>query len=121
MPMLGSTFSKPRRLPMLAFSELVRPARGGVLQLGGVGHRDFHRDHIADMHGARIVKEALRARLPQRVVGMGDRRGARNFGHDLGACGIADRRKLGGFADISNRSNAEQADSEVPIKSRVEN
>ena len=75
-----------------------------------VGHRHIDGDHIADMAGARIVEEALGARLPQRIVGMGDGRTGGNGRHDLGAGGIAHRRQLGRCTDIFDAGpRAEQA------------
>ena len=61
----GSAFSRPKKLVRLASSELVRLRDVVLSSLAVSATRDVHRDHIADMHGAGIMEEALRARLPQ--------------------------------------------------------
>ena len=116
--MLGSTFSKPSRLSMLAFSELVR-LREVVFCILAVSVTDtFYGDHIADMHGPRIGR-SLGPGLPQRIVDMGDRCGRGISATICWPAGFPTAASLGASI-FSMRSSAEQADRAAPASNRVE-
>ena len=79
---------------------VVARARRRVGDLRSVGDRDVDRDDVADMAGARIGEEAVRAGVPERI---GLTRRGRRGGHrqlHLALLRIGDRRELRRCADI---------------------
>ena len=108
---LGSAFSRPKKLVRLALSELVRLREVVFCSLAVSATETFtvitSPTCMARGSWKKLCAPGCHSELLPWVIGAG--RG--NVRHDLGAGGIAHRRQLGGLADIFEcRSSAEQAD-----------
>ena len=119
---LGSAFSRPKKLVRLASSELVR-VRDVLLDSLAVSATETLTVMTSPTWLARgSWKKLLRARLPQRIAGMADRRQLRECAATIcGVGGISHRRQLRGLADSLDAVHARSSRTRrVPKSGRAE-